>query len=390
MPQDFKYKIFGGERAFMNKRAEFEKILQSTVIDNSLPPDSAREAIIRLQQWILRNLPKRLYRFRSNTDYTIKALRNDEIWGSNIWEFNDPYECVPFCDFSKLHRILNEEMAFDQVQTVIRVLKSEKIPENVVRVFGKTAIDHLIHEVSDAYDPESFRQAYEVIKRQIIQNASENLDELIPEFFEGILWEESRRYIACFCEENDSSLMWGHYANGHRGLCLEYDFSKIVKPCASECQQSYQCNNLLLSPSIAPVVYKTKRQDATAHMLTLLQMIQEDKQNVSRGIYRRDMLLIAKCLLTKSCDWSYEKEWRIFSPYFSNLESDYGVILHAKPRAVYLGARTVSKFDEEIAEICGEKKIPCYKMIQNFYGNSFTLTPVPYLDYKSVANNMIE
>ena len=50
----------------MNKRAEFEKILQSTVIDNSLPPDSAREAIIRLQQWILGNLPGSVKYFSQN------------------------------------------------------------------------------------------------------------------------------------------------------------------------------------------------------------------------------------------------------------------------------------------------------------------------------------
>ena len=371
----------------MNKRAEFEKILQSTVIDNSLPPDSAREAIIRLQQWILGNLPKRLYRFRSNTDYTISALRKDQIWGSNIWEFNDPYECVPFCDFAKLQQTLDEEMSFNHVENVIKILKSGEIPENVVRVFGKSAIDHLICEVPDAYDPERFRQACEEIKRQIIQNASANLYKLNSDLFEGILLEESRRYIACFCEENDSSLMWGHYANGHRGLCLEYDFREIVKPCTSECQQSHQCNNLILSPTIAPVIYKTTRLDATAHMLTLLQMmIQENQRMVSRGIYHRDTLLIAKCLLTKSNDWSYEKEWRIFSPCFSNLTANHEVILHAKPKAVYLGARTVSKFDDEVVGICSEKGIPCYKMVQNFSGNSFTVIPFPYTEYKSASN----
>ena len=386
MPQDFKYKIFGGERAFMNKRAEFEKILQSTVIDNSLPPDSAREAIIRLQQWILGNLPKQLYRFRSNTDYTISALRKDQIWGSNIWEFNDPYECVPFCDFAKLQQTLDEEMSFDHVENVIKILKSGEIPENVVRVFGKSAIDHLIHEVPDTYNPERFRQACEGIKRQIIQNASANLDKLNSDFFEGILLEESRRYIACFCEENDSSLMWGHYANGHRGLCLEYDFSEIIKPCTLECQQSHQCNNLLLSPTIAPVIYKTTRLDAPAHMLTLLQMmIQENQQMVPRGIYQRDTLLIAKCLLTKSNDWAYEKEWRIFSPCFSNLKSNHEVILHAKPNAVYLGARTVSKFDDEVVGICSEKRVPCYQMVQNFSGDSFTVIPFPYTEYKRVS-----
>lgn len=33
------------------------------------------------------------------------------------------------------------------------------------------------------------------------------------------------RGVSCFSEKVDDLLMWGHYAEGHRGFCLEFDTS---------------------------------------------------------------------------------------------------------------------------------------------------------------------
>ena len=35
--------------------------------------------------------------------------------------------------------------------------------------------------------------------------------------------------IACFSETYDSLLMWSHYADYHRGICLEYSYEEIKK-----------------------------------------------------------------------------------------------------------------------------------------------------------------
>lgn len=32
--------------------------------------------------------------------------------------------------------------------------------------------------------------------------------------------------ISCFSEADDIDLMWSHYANGHRGVCLKFDIMK--------------------------------------------------------------------------------------------------------------------------------------------------------------------
>ncbi|WP_349393654.1 DUF2971 domain-containing protein, partial [Clostridium perfringens] len=35
--------------------------------------------------------------------------------------------------------------------------------------------------------------------------------------------------ICSFSECKDNILMWSHYSNCHKGFCIEYDFSKLIK-----------------------------------------------------------------------------------------------------------------------------------------------------------------
>ena len=37
----------------------------------------------------------------------------------------------------------------------------------------------------------------------------------------------SASYCVCFSEKTDSTLMWSHYSDNNRGICIAYDFEKI-------------------------------------------------------------------------------------------------------------------------------------------------------------------
>ena len=63
----------------MNRREEFEHLLHGTVINSTCSQNEAKAKIKTLQEWIITNIPNRLYRFRSNTDNALNALRKDEI-----------------------------------------------------------------------------------------------------------------------------------------------------------------------------------------------------------------------------------------------------------------------------------------------------------------------
>ena len=77
----------------MVDRKEFAELLYGTVISSKESDEKAFEKLSRIRKWLLNNTPKRLFRFRRCSDYSIEALKEDQIWGTSIWEFNDPYEC---------------------------------------------------------------------------------------------------------------------------------------------------------------------------------------------------------------------------------------------------------------------------------------------------------
>jgi len=50
-----------------------------------------------------------------------------------------------------------------------------------------------------------------------------------PSIIEGPISEDQKKWVEemgvyCLCKKNDNRLMWGHYADGFRGFCLQYTF----------------------------------------------------------------------------------------------------------------------------------------------------------------------
>ena len=365
----------------MDKRIEFERLLYGTTVDSLSSQETAKVKIKTLQEWIITNIPDRLYRFRANTEYAVSALRNDEIWGSNLWEFNDPYECIPFYNLDTIQSELERGLSFEHILNLIQLFKSGNIPAAMTNAFGAEMVERIIANIPDRLDESALRTNCEIMKQQIIAFIVQNFNDLCGQFFTGILQAESRRHIACFSEHNDSSLMWGHYANGHHGFCLEYDFKSILKPCQQGCTDIKGCNNFMITPSIAPVIYSKSRFDATSHLFTVIQANIITRAEAPMELYYGDTLLISKCLLTKSIDWEYEKEWRLFSSPSIDPVSNHKAIFSLKPTAVYIGRRSSEEQAQLLNEICREKDIPCYQMIQNYPGSDFKLFPVPYEEY---------
>lgn len=339
----------------MGKREEFKQLLFETKINSLCSKEEAELKIKKLQEWIIANIPDRLYHFRSNTDYAIDALEKDQIWGSTLWEFNDPYECIPFFDRERLKKSIENEDAYEQLIQLVRLLQHDVIPKGFEEVFGEKISGQIIENVKNNLDENKIKENYELTKQQIESFIQRNFSFIANQFFTGILQAESQRHIVCLSECNDSTLMWGHYANGHRGFCIEYDFKSILKPCQMNCSDIKACNNFMLIPSIAPVVYDKSRFDATSHLATLIQADIIYKSQADINVYYEDTLLTSKCLLTKSSDWDYEKEWRLFSPPSTPPIEPHKAIYSLKPMAVYIGSRSSVEQDQKLSEICKKR-----------------------------------
>lgn len=80
--------------------------------------------------------------------------------------------------------------------------------------------------------------------------------------------------VFCVSTRRDDILMWAHYAESHKGICLEFDGRH---PFMAHAQK------VLYSEDRAPINLYDDAQD----------------------------LAMTKALLTKSAHWSYEQEWRL-------------------------------------------------------------------------------
>ncbi|MBW8841994.1 MAG: DUF2971 domain-containing protein [Sphingomonadales bacterium] len=103
------------------------------------------------------------------------------------------------------------------------------------------------------------------------------------EFSDAVRLEKLGLGIASLSETWDNELMWAHYADGFRGICIAYPMARLLE-------------GLDEHHALARVAYGDR-----PHYLNLSSM-----QNSE---------LRAKAILsTKNVKWSYEREWRLFSP----------------------------------------------------------------------------
>ncbi|MDE5590235.1 MAG: DUF2971 domain-containing protein [Acetatifactor sp.] len=362
----------------MVNREEFAHLLYNTIISSTNSDQVAFEKLSPICNWIQKNIPSKLYRFRRYNEYTVNALKEDEIWGSSILEFNDPYECVPFYNMQSINDHINNVLQPQDVLTKLQYLKTGNIPEQLKKMCSPDILQQIIQSIPDVLDEGIIKDKLEQFEEGLKGVISGDFAQIIEKFYTDIRSAEAQRQIACFSEQNNSSLMWGHYADSHRGFCLQYDFREVLKKCSCNCHNIKGCNNFMLNFSVAPVIYSDIRFDATGYLSTLLQDYICRLGNIPMELYFDDTLIISKCLLTKSEDWKYENEWRLFSRAYQEQYKPYRMISHLKPKALFMGVMMDKEKELELYSICKDKGIKCYKMLQDFQGKQFTVYDVPY------------
>lgn len=130
--------------------------------------------------------------------------------------------------------------------------------------------------------------------------------------------------------------------------------------------------------SVCRKVWITMMKFIWAILSTVLQDYLCKVSQIPMELYHEDTLIISKCLLTKSKDWEYEKEWRLFSRAYNEQYKPYRIPIQLRPKALFMGVKMDKEKELELYSICKEKNIKCYKMLQDFQGKEFTVSAVPY------------
>lgn len=123
------------------------------------------------------------------------------------------------------------------------------------------------------------------------------------EFITAVRSEKLSIGIASMSETWDNELMWAHYADGFRGICVRYSVQNLLSGLGDQA-------------ALARIAYGDR-----PHYLNLRGMRNGDER--ARAI-----------LSTKNLKWSYEREWRLFSP-----ASGKATYENKAATVVYLGMR---------------------------------------------------
>jgi hypothetical protein len=185
-------------------------------------------------------LAERLYKYRAINAYTEAIFRGNELRFTAPVELNDPFEC--------------------RIQITYGDVAREEIASIVSR----------LGEMEPTRSSEENRAIAEAIV-----SAPDRIARGAP--FARQLIEYIRRDSAflSLAEIRDNILMWSHYADNHRGICIELSIERC--PTLSQ---------------VLPVQY--------SRTVPRFEFFRSSMKEVGLTTF-----------LTKSEDWSYEREWRL-------------------------------------------------------------------------------
>lgn len=140
--------------------------------------------------------------------------------------------------------------------------------------------------------------------------------------------------LCAFSESNKNEVMWAHYADEFFGICISYNFKKLLNGLSDTC-------------SFSRISYS------------------EELPKMGKPVGDPN-LSVRRIMSTKHHRWLYEREWRMFAPqqgenYYRSSEKSPVVA------AVYLGFRMNSAMRDKIVQRMNSIGIRTYDMIVGDY-----------------------
>lgn len=169
------------------------------------------------------NYRRKLFKY-IDAEGAMRMLSNATLQFTNPCDFNDPFDCHPsLIDFS--------------LGTSLR--------------YGKVVLDNV-------------RKKYEEQHCRLRSNT----------------------WVCSLSKINDSLLMWSHYADNHKGVCVELNMSHVM--------------GCLVNPRYGRIIHNVGVEVQYRDIIERPKYFKKEKDFVNYQI------------ATKSKDWEYEQEWRLY------------------------------------------------------------------------------
>jgi len=350
----------------------YKKLLQTTIIRGNVAQDESTKIRTSILRLIRDFCPQKLYRYRTCNDNNFDCLLNDTIYFSAPINFNDPHDCLAYVDMDRIYSMLNQ-IEFTEVMKRTNFLRNiEKLDSRDFSPNEWPAIQLISGMLKNVEQTELgfLTKQIESLTKSSLSTLFSGLIQSNHEANLKLAREET--YIACLSERFDSTLMWAHYSDYHKGFVLEYDTSELAK-ITSKC---LNCQEPCLSEHIInlyPVIYGVERYDATEYEVeTINWRVADYFFGLKEPFYLPDQLFYVKSNTYKGMDWVYEKEWRlIYSCKQGHPVQKHEVV---RPKAIYLGSRVSERNKRCILKMIEGKGMSVYEMYADDYSKKYALS----------------
>ena len=291
----------------------------------------------------------------------LKAIKNNSVLLRSPCEYNDPFDGIFYTDYKEKYNAFNLFMNYKSFEMSYKVLFS--------------------HIKDDSQDSESWKMLKKRIKEagEMIRHTHIYDEQPIISFFYNLYLAKEHKsekqlrmgfgsiidasfykirkstLASCFASSYDSMLMWSHYADEHKGICIEYEI------------EDKNFREVEYSEKI-PICEITK-------MLKIIFGHEFSKTNID--VENEDYYFALKPLLTKGKDWEYEGEVRcIFSRKkrnkrihrIKNEQGKWVKLLDMPPaKRVFVGCRISEKNERKLKKALGSTPIVKMNMSKTEY-----------------------
>lgn len=226
--------------------------------------------------------PKKLFKYKKFNDDSMELIIDDYLYFANPTQFNDPLDCkVTISD-----DVNNEEQLRDILSTLLQRNSEKKLKTAAknLRYKGPKTTDKIsllsLSEakkiISDIYFEFSFGQYdYNI----------HTIEQALVSAIGNIILSGYNRGVLSLSKKDKCPLMWAHYADNHKGLCLGYSIPENA------------------ANKISPISYTSEfREIKISQIRRMLDGDEKAKAKIEHDIFLR-----------KAKPWKYEEEWRMVS-----------------------------------------------------------------------------
>lgn len=283
----------------------------------------------------------------------ITILKAGRILLNNPSVFNDPFDTDlkhDAEDAKKTEKIMEASSYATQLASLIRdsnisfVLKNSPSFEAIQKEYRST-IDQLklTHRFDESINFPKYREWLSIDTSRFREKANKESQEAIANIKRGLSETNKTILVTCFSKNPKSILMWSHYGDKHKGVCLEYE-----RP------MSYDFVDMKYSENRP----KIKTSKLTSFIAAKTILGEDYNQNVDQTIINEMM----EPYQTKASEWAYEQEVRCMITTKSQSQSLFKgrkryYYKMPNPTKIIIGCRASGEKMDELIKMAKKMKI---------------------------------